>query len=538
MSAIITYRPEIDGLRSIAILPVVLFHLGVAGVAGGFVGVDVFFVISGYLITSIIHQEMQSGSFTLRQFWVRRARRILPAMFLVVLLTLFSGWYLLTPSDYESLGRSARFQAMFAANFFFWEESGYFDTAAETKPLLHMWSLAVEEQFYIFFPILLLFLHSFSGKVRISTLCLIALSSLLLSAWSLEVHPSATFYLLPMRAWELLAGALVVFIPSIQRGSRMVMPLAACAGLLAIMVAIVYYDASTPFPGPAALLPVLGTAAIIWSGSSGPVARLLSMPPFVFIGKVSYSWYLWHWPLIVFVKYSQPGSLELWQQLVLFSGSFLLACLSYYLVENPFRQKRVLNTERKVFVAALGGIVLVAMLGQQIRLHEGYPERLPEAALKYESARHRGKEEKLCEKITAEDVRSGSFCRFGNGAENGQPLFVSWGDSHSAHFFALYKDFALNQGIVFWHTAKLACSPLVGDPPSDECVRYNRAMYELVKEKRIPHVVVASRWIAQNDKIELLDGVDQEAYFRERLKAFVQRLTALGSHVWLVKQVP
>ena len=260
------YRPEIDGLRALAILPVVLFHLHVAGFAGGYVGVDVFFVISGYLITSLIQQELDRGEFSFVRFWERRARRILPALTVVVLFSLAAGWFILTPTDLDNLGASAFAQSLFGSNVLFWLQAGYFEPGAGSKPLLHSWSLAVEEQFYLCFPFMLVLLGMVGRISRVRLIAGFLLLSLVLSVYGVADHPTAAFYLLPTRAWELLLGAVLALAPglasrvsSADRWNEILSWL----GLAAIAVAVFGYHAETPFPGLAALLPCLGTAAII-----------------------------------------------------------------------------------------------------------------------------------------------------------------------------------------------------------------------------------------------------------------------------------
>lgn len=541
----LTYRPDIDGLRSVAILPVVLFHLGLPLFSGGFVGVDIFFVISGFLITSIILHEIHNGSFSMQQFWVRRIRRILPAMFVLITCTLAAGWWLLAPHDYAELGKSARYQALFAANIYFWQDSGYFDTASDMKPLLHMWSLAVEEQFYFFFPLLLLLLKPVSRHRQMLALCAIALASLGLSAWTIHHYPTATFYLLPMRAWELLAGSIIAFLPAATSASP-ARHLASISGMVAILVSIFLYDSHIPFPGPSALLPTLGAAAIIWAGPHTPVARLLATRPAIFIGLISYSWYLWHWPLIVYTRYWQGDELGYLQQGILFFASLALAYASYRLVENPFRQRRLLATNRKIISAAICCIVATVIIGQQIRVNEGFPDRLPEAAQQYESARHRDKSAKRCENVSADDIRAGKFCKLGPATD--QPALVSWGDSHSGALLPLYETFANEQGVSLWHSSMIACSPLTTAENSHKqpCIDYNQAMLEFIRNHHVPHVLLASRWPMYlygekgNDGqvFKVPANLSPEIYYRQLLENLVQSIRNLGAEVWIIKQVP
>lgn len=302
------YRPEIDGLRAIAVVVVVLYHAGL-GTTGGFVGVDVFFVISGFLITSLILKDLEAGTFTLAGFWERRIRRIMPALSCLILATLMAGWIVLLPSDYVALGRSAFFQGLFAANIYFWRNTGYFDGVAEEEPLLHTWSLAVEEQFYLIFPLLMVGLFALPRFRRrgalLSFFGLCIVLSLGVSVWGVVNRPVATFYLLPTRAWELLLGASVAVLPGpaviagpgfagrlrLANGFREVLSVAA---LMGILVPCWLYTSATPFPGLAAAPPCMAAGLFIWvTGRRHPesrlplAARFLSARPVVFVGLIS-----------------------------------------------------------------------------------------------------------------------------------------------------------------------------------------------------------------------------------------------------------
>jgi len=288
MSSLV-YRRDIDGLRAIAVIAVVLFHFGVPGLTGGFVGVDVFFVISGYLITSISWRQREAGRFSFVECWTRRARRILPALFAMIAVLLAVGWVLMAPKDYEQLGQSVRYQVMFASNLLFMRQDGYFDVASDLKPLLHTWSLAVEEQFYILFPLLLTLLASRFRHWRLA-LFGVLLISFGLSVWAVAQHPEKAFFLLPMRAWELLAGAMLAVAPVSK--TRLTAAAAQCISLLGlglILIAVFAYDKNTPFPGAAALLPVLGVVALIWANEhhSTWVGRILSSRLLVGLGLIS-----------------------------------------------------------------------------------------------------------------------------------------------------------------------------------------------------------------------------------------------------------
>lgn len=428
------YRRDIDGLRALAILPVVFYHLGLGGFTGGYVGVDVFLVISGYLITSIIRREQQAGRFSFVDFWARRARRILPALFVMMAASLVIGWFLMAPRDYEELGRSVRYQTMFASNILFWKQDGYFDAASEFKPLLHTWSLSVEEQFYILFPLLLAAVSGRLLRWRLAILLAVLALSLAASVWAVNQRPGSAFFLLPMRAWELLAGAALALLPGASRGhSQWSLQLAATLGIAAILLPVFFYDSDTPFPGLAALPAVLGTALLIWANGAGDtwVRRLLGWQPLVWFGLISYSLYLWHWPLYVFVQYHALETLGLPARLGLLAASIGLAALSLYYVEAPFRERKLFAGRRQMLGAALCSLLLLGVVGQLVRHYDGVPSRLSEEALRYAKASKWRDGQTDC-MFDKKALSQESICRFPAELAAERPLLVSWGDSHSA----------------------------------------------------------------------------------------------------------
>lgn len=351
------YRREIDGLRAVAVIPVILFHGGLRGFGGGYVGVDVFFVISGYLITSIIASDLGRGDFSLRRFYERRARRILPALFLVVACCVPFALAWMRPEQMEDFFDSVGAVAVFGSNILFWLESDYFAPAAEEKPLLHTWSLAVEEQFYLLFP---LFMMGFfgAGRRRLGiAMATVAVLSLALCEWVRPIDAMASFYLAPMRFWELMLGALTALwqrVPS--QAASGVSQAASLAGLALILFAVVTFDAATPFPGLATLVPTVGTVLVIAYATPATFAgRLLGARLFVGIGLVSYSAYLWHQPLFAFARIRTPGEPAETTFAVLALASFALAVASWRFVERPFRDRERIS-RRGVAIASASGI--------------------------------------------------------------------------------------------------------------------------------------------------------------------------------------
>ncbi|WP_298775748.1 acyltransferase family protein [uncultured Shewanella sp.] len=350
------YRAEIDGLRAIAVLPVILFHAGFQLFSGGFVGVDVFFVISGYLITSIILAELNQGHFSLVTFYERRARRILPALFFVILVCTPFAWAWFMPMDLQDFAQSVVAVSTFSSNILFWLESDYFDTAAELKPLLHTWSLAVEEQYYILFPLFLMWTWRLGLKWILACLVLIFMMSLLLAQWGAYHAPNAAFYLLPTRGWELILGVFAAFFFYHYHTiniTQYIQNILSLLGLALVIYAIFAFDETVPFPSLYTLVPTLGTLLIILFAQPGTLVHaFLSLRVFVWIGLISYSAYLWHQPLFAFAKYLSFTEPPFILMLGLCIASILLAYLSWRFVEMPFRNKKVYS-QRAIFTAAI-----------------------------------------------------------------------------------------------------------------------------------------------------------------------------------------
>ncbi|WP_341960743.1 acyltransferase family protein [Pseudomonas sp. RC10] len=541
-------RRDIDGLRALAVIPVVLYHFGFGLFSGGFVGVDVFFVISGFLITSIIFREISAGRFSFVDFWARRARRIIPALSVMMLAALLVGWVLMPANDYSQLGRAVRYQAMFASNILFMRQDGYFNPASDFKPLLHTWSLSVEEQYYILFPLLMVLLTRYLRQWRWMLFGLLVVS-FALNVWVIKRNPDEAFFLLPMRAWELLCGAmLAVLTVSDRKMPSWVYEAVSLAGLVAVLCAIFGFDKYTLFPGWAALFPVLGATAMIWANgqTSTVVGRLLSVKGMVGVGLISYSWYLWHWPVFVYanaVSIDGMQALEASGWVVL---TLVLAWLSWRLVELPFREKRVLAGRKSVLFSGLATLLIIGLAGQLIRTSDGVPQRISGQALQYAEARdwQRGQMDCLLQRDSPDMSK---ICRFG-GDEQTPPVQLVWGDSHAAALLPAIEADAKRYGVPVWLASLSGCLPILGHETRPQCQDFNQATLQSIREHKIRDVVLAARWSLylygeeDGDMQHVLYPDDRRSVAEQEvgrdLTAMVHTLREAGARVWIFKEVP
>jgi peptidoglycan/LPS O-acetylase OafA/YrhL len=388
------YRPEVDGLRAIAVIPVIFFHAGFGAFGGGYVGVDVFFVISGFLITRILVDELEAGRFSFAGFYERRARRIMPALFVMATLCIPAAWVLLPPYAMMRFSESLAAVTLFSSNIVFWRQSGYFDTAAEFKPLLHTWSLAVEEQYYVLFPILLATVYRVNRRLLVPVLLTGFLLSLGLAEWLVPRRPGAAFFLLPTRGWELLLGALCAVLgPKLVAGPR-VSNILSASGLAMIAVAVFAFSRSTPTPGLSTLLPTVGAALVLLYArvESSWAGWILSRRPAVWLGLISYSAYLFHQPLLVFFRYAFPQPLGLGWTWVAVIATLVLGYMSWRFVEMPVRDRHKVG-RGPVVVLSLAGTCLLGVVGASGHMTSGFlglrstdPAFVRDAALQRERA--------------------------------------------------------------------------------------------------------------------------------------------------------
>jgi len=493
------YRPAIDGLRALAVLSVFVFHLNHNWLPGGFVGVDVFFVISGYLITSIIYKECQKDSFSLKKFYQRRIARIFPAFFTVALATLAGAYFIYSPQDLASAGANLAAAALSVANMKFMVQGNYFQITPDAQPFLHYWSLSVEEQFYIFFPLLLLLLFKYAHKHLVLALGVLCAGSFLAAAVMTHLKPVWAFYLLPTRAWELLAGCLLAVITDHTKPApeaRWPKILSAFSlGLIALSFLVVHEG--NHFPGYWALLPVVGAVGLLMPVRGGVIDKLLSAAPLVAIGRISYSLYLWHWPFFALVDYKMYLASEPTRLALKIGLSCLAAVLSFWLIENPARV--FLNRRKNMPLAYAGMVCAIALcvpLGVAIR------------KANYVNAE-------------ASDVIKGGLI-FDSKAKTKSVILM--GDSNGSMYGKVMKEICANLGYKLSVISVAAHDPLPA--PDVKSGRLWLDSFAVVQREKPDYLVLACRWE------EKLNGN------RERLALAVEALKPYVGHLVILNQPP
>jgi peptidoglycan/LPS O-acetylase OafA/YrhL len=499
------YRSDIDGLRAVAVVPVVIYHLGVHAIRGGFVGVDVFFVISGYLITQVLIGDIEQGRFSILGFYERRVRRILPALLAVLAATAAVYFTVSLPDEFAEFSKTLLAAAASVSNIYFWLHAGYFDGTALTTPLLHTWSLAVEEQFYVLWPICLYLMYRFHRKHVLLLTAGAALVSLSISAVGAFTHPVATFYWLHTRAWELLLGSLLAL-------NIVSSPLGAAArnalsilGIALIGGAVCLLSPDLPFPGLLALPPCVGAALIILSGRDGPswVGRILSWRPIVFVGLISYSLYLWHWPITVLQRGGYltlvPGQSGRIQNLAVIGASFAIAALSWRFIEQPFRTGPWRPSRRTLMRIAAAGTAVIAGAGIVGWSTGGFPARYSDqelriaAVLSYHGRRyyrvHR------CFLISSSE-RS-DFAPECLSLAATKKNYLLLGDSHAADLW--YGLDATFPAINFLQATAADCYPTVAHSLGERsyCTRLMDGIFQkFLIAHSVDEVVISARWTA------------------------------------------
>jgi peptidoglycan/LPS O-acetylase OafA/YrhL len=473
----------VDGLRALAVVAVILFHAFPSVVPGGFVGVDIFFVISGYLITQIILHDLDGGRFSAANFYARRIRRIFPALILVLLATFALGWHLLLPAELVSMCRNIVASALFSANFMLLSEVGYFDIAAHMKPLLHLWSLGIEEQFYLVWPWLL---WMTPRRHLVPAIVAMIAASFALNLALVGDHASSAFYLPFTRAWELLAGALLTQIPRQTQRTKEV--LAVC-GLAAIIASFFAFDSQTVFPGWAAAVPVAGTCLLIAAEGSFVNRITLTHRTAVNVGLISYPLYLWHWPLLVFAEIYRFKPLTDIQRGLVIGAAFVLASLTYKLLERPIRASR-----KAMSLAASMAVLAIAVAVPAL----GYVPRLPDAIAELISLPPNGAGWRVHECMLLE-TDANEF--FPDCADDKRPLIAIWGDSTASALIPGFRAQQHDQGFGLAQYTVSSCKPVLLPSRTKHCLERNQRILELISSVNPDVVLLHAYWDA-NDRTE------------------------------------
>jgi len=586
------YRPDVDGLRAIAVTSVVAYHAGIPGVRGGFIGVDIFFVISGFLITRLLMvEQMTDGRIDLLGFYARRARRLLPAFLLVTMACLLLGACLLLPVSDElaSLAHSARYASIFLSNVFFsWSlVGGYFDPGVDQFPLLHTWSLAVEEQFYLIWPALLIALAATAKRAKLSFVVLSLAAILfvsfasfaycLLGTYGTGGQPVRAFYLLWARAWELSLGALAAIAAlRIEWRSRVAGNILCFLGIAGLIAAIAFLNEDLPFPGWVALLPTLSACALIIGGhiwEDNPVAKMLSSAPMVAIGLMSYSWYLWHWPLLAIARTVTLGSVDTVRDAAICLLALGLAWLTYRYVENPLRYGKVpaLMPSGSALGAAVCSVAGLALISIAIERWDARRQLDPDS--RYAGLLHAARDVNplvdRCLVGQGVPLHPADTCTL-PGSDANAPTIVVWGDSHADHYVPAIAYAAQSQSkLATWRTLERThplCAPLMdvmqtkGGRPAIKCQRFNEAVLAEVMawpRRELAAVVLSARWLLFRDekpfplkdhnlRIGISLGTDIKTMNRvapaeglvRGLSASLERLNELGVPVVILAPVP
>jgi peptidoglycan/LPS O-acetylase OafA/YrhL len=493
-----SYRADIDGMRAIAVLSVMAFHLFPGILRGGFIGVDIFFVISGFLISAIIFEHLDRGTFRISEFYTRRIKRIFPALLLVLCTCLCLGWFVLLADEYKQLGMHTAAGAAFFSNIMLWRESGYFDTAAEAKPLLHLWSLGVEEQFYILWPLVVWVCWRYKNRFLPIVLAVILLS-FSLSIAGLKKDAAAMFFLPHVRFWELLVGALLAYLMRYKNRllEHITTPnadLRAGLGLVLIGAGMLIIHKQSLFPGFWVLLPVVGSALLISAGAQAWINRtVLSHPVLVWFGLISYPLYLWHWPVLFFVNLMEGSAPSLTQRWAIFCISVVLSWATYRFIERPIR----FRSHQKNYVPFLcGGMILILGLGSAVYFQDGVSGSLPpflqiSQESSFEEARKTIWREHQCF-LRENDTRFSDAC-----VDRGKgPLVMLWGDSHAAAFYPGLKNLQKTRKFRIAQRTTSDCVPIIDYVSTNvaNCATINAENMRFMKEMRPDHVILHAQW--------------------------------------------
>ena len=549
-SLIMEHRTDIEGLRGVAVASVVLYHLDISLFGGGFVGVDIFFVISGYLITSILYKNYSDGVLSLRLFYVRRIRRLIPAFMAMLLFATLASLLILLPSDLRLFGKASLASLLSSSNIYFWRTSGYFEASAELNPLLHSWSLGVEEQFYIIYPFLLAWLFRYGKSRCIMILLAIGFMSLVMEILAQSRVPSATFFLLPFRAWELLIGGVLSLLLCDMQLRLSYRSWLAGLGMVLLGLSIVNCQPGLGYPGWQAILPVLGASLVIAAGSSGShfLTGILSLAPIRYTGLISYSLYLWHWPLIVFSKYRLGDAVFDKVKFIILVSSFVLAHLSYSMVESRFRLASIANVSYKqnlkFSILMLTGIVVLFAVSLLLIEVKGFPSRFSSDVQLLDLERQPVIPYVNCQYLLPQSPKFMESCILGR--PNGNVSIAIWGDSHALAWAPAFSEALLledRSGYLIFHSG---CPPLIGVNVQGipGCIGFNDLAIAYLESDMSPAVIVlVASWLAYSR-----DGGTQvcirsgscvnSRVFAESFSGTLARLRRAGKSVWIIGPTP
>ena len=539
------YRPDIDGLRAVAVLGVLLFHARIPGFRGGYVGVDVFFVISGYLITQLLAgSALDPARSGLKTFYMRRARRILPALLVTSVATAAVASVLLLPRDLTGFGKFLAATPLFVSNLAAWKNGDYFNLD-DYQPLLHFWSLAVEEQFYLAYPLLLVLLTTYLPQRRLLAVTTLAAASFALCVWASYYKAGSNFFLAPTRAWELLLGAMVALGEPHWRVSRIIREWASVLAGVALALAVLFFDGQMRYPGVATLVPCLAAATLIATNSERTTVagKLLRLPPLVFTGLVSYSLYLWHLPMLTLVSYYHIQDVSAADLAVTLVVTYAVAVLSWSVIEKPIRARAFLTSDRTFLLTAGALNAILLATGLVLWTSNGLPQRFDEVDV----PRGWMNAEDGCVSLPVEKIASGSLCSYGPQTAVA-PRALVWGDSHALALIPAYRQLADTHGMRVYYAVGPNCRPLLGVTNGDfypktqqRCANFKNAVVSAVERLNPRLLILNARWIDKDENLVPDGGVvppSGTSNFRFALEQTIQHTGAPGRSICVVLDVP
>jgi len=526
------YRFDIQGLRAIAVLSVVIFHINPMLLPGGYIGVDIFFLISGYLIMGFIWRDLKHNSFNLLRFYTKRIYRLFPALFAMVIVSTIAAYYILLPNESEIYLKSMLSILFYFSNFYFYTEADYFNDAMAFYPLLHTWSLSVEEQFYMLFPLILIWIYTKQKKFIFMWLVWIALLSLVLSQWYVHADASFAFFASPTRFFQFIMGGIIAIVLQRSNPSKNLGDIGVISGLVLIVISLYTYSEKTLFPGLNALLPSVGTGLVLYFGVQSYYSKFVLENKVVdMIGNASYSIYLWHWPLIVFYKLKVSPNLSVNEQGLLFLLSIFLGILSWYFIENKFRKKDISNVNLK----PIGKVLLISVVTMLFSfvIFKVYPyENLrylkkANEYLKYDASKFRAGSCFLTSKFNDVKFYDESLCVT---HVKGKKNYLLFGDSHAAHYYSALEELMQDDETLTQVTSS-GCSPILPYSGAKRCAGLNKWAYEeLIQEKYFDTIILSGNWRLENKK--------NFQYSLEQLLKHTDKVVVLGASMEYKQSLP